>query len=362
VSLEYPPNIYGGVGIHVYNLVRHFHEMDVPVEVICPEGMTGLGQHIPQLPIVVHRISMRERMFPLNWLSFSEKVDQFLKEKEADYDLVHEHLGIVTRCSVPLVCTLHSLVKREIVEEGCKGMPLMKAVIELESHSIATSSGLIGVSQQVIDSAHQKYGYTGKTRRIFNGLDAHLFRRLSLARIFDVTFVGRFTKSKGIDHLLKALTELESWGMYLSVLFCGVEGGAGGGIQKWLRTTHHDVFFIVNKSHIDMPRIYNRSKILVATFNYDSFALVPLEALACETPVIISRAAGLVEALEDLKCGVLVIEPSDPVALAWAIRDLLQDEPRRNKMGKLGRKWVIRRFDWRQTAIQTLEFYREVLG
>lgn len=112
---------------------------------------------------------------------------------------------------------------------------------------------------------------------------------------------------------------------------------------------------------MDMPRIYNRSNILVAPFNYDSFALVPLEALACETPVMISRAVGLVEAIEDHTCGALIIELGDPVALARAIRDLLKDESRRSKMGKLGREWVVGRFDWRQTAVRALEFYQEIL-
>lgn len=211
-SLEYPPNVYGGVGIHVYNLAHHLCQMGVQVEVICQDGTTGFGQHFPELPIVVHRLTMRERMFPLNWLSFSEKVNQFLREKGTDYNLVHEHLGVVTQCPVPLVCTLHSLVKREIVEEGCERMPLIKSVVELESHSLAASSGLIGVSQQVIDSVHREYSYTRKIRKIFNGLDVNLFRRLPLTRIFDVAFVGRFTKSKGIDHLLEALSKLESGG------------------------------------------------------------------------------------------------------------------------------------------------------
>jgi glycosyltransferase involved in cell wall biosynthesis len=109
----------------------------------------------------------------------------------------------------------------------------------------------------------------------------------------------------------------------------------------------------------ELVREYSAAQIAITPSVYEGFGLPAAEAMACEVPVIATRAGALPEVVEDGKSGILV-PPQDPHALAKAIKRLLDDEPLRRRMGGEGRRRVTRCFSWEQTARQIIDVYEEV--
>ena len=105
--------------------------------------------------------------------------------------------------------------------------------------------------------------------------------------------------------------------------------------------------------------LYSRATLLVMSSLYEGFGLPAAEAMACETPVVVTRAGALPEVV-DSSCGVLV-EPGNSKALRDAIMSLLKDPNARERMGKNGRKKTVDNFSWPVAARNTLDVYRDVI-
>jgi glycosyltransferase involved in cell wall biosynthesis len=123
----------------------------------------------------------------------------------------------------------------------------------------------------------------------------------------------------------------------------------------------NDVTYTGHVSNEELVRLYSRSQVLVSPSLYEGFGLPAAEAMACGTAVVATSAGAFPEVVADGLTGVLV-PPADPDALAGAIRTLLEDPELCRRMGEAGRRRVVRRFTWRQTARQTVALYEEVLA
>jgi glycosyltransferase involved in cell wall biosynthesis len=111
-----------------------------------------------------------------------------------------------------------------------------------------------------------------------------------------------------------------------------------------------------------LPSIYpmlSRSHVYVNTWPWEGFGMATAEAMAYEIPVIAAKSGASPELVQDGVTGLLV-PPEDPAALAGAISQLVGDRVRATTMGQHGRERADMRYSVRQTAISTLEFYREV--
>jgi len=108
-----------------------------------------------------------------------------------------------------------------------------------------------------------------------------------------------------------------------------------------------------------LVRKYSSSHIAVTPSVYEGFGLPAAEAMACEVPVIVTRAGALPEVVGNGKSGILV-PPQDPNALAKAIKALLEDETLQHRLSSEGRRRVTRHFTWEQTAKQVVDVYDEV--
>jgi glycosyltransferase involved in cell wall biosynthesis len=121
------------------------------------------------------------------------------------------------------------------------------------------------------------------------------------------------------------------------------------------------VRFLGNVPHAEMPRLMATADVLVATsFASETFGIALVEAQSCQVPVVASRFGGFAEVVQEGVSGLLV-PPQDPKALAAALRELLADPERRQRMGQAGRRWVWENFHWERVAERVLQAYQDVM-
>ncbi len=114
------------------------------------------------------------------------------------------------------------------------------------------------------------------------------------------------------------------------------------------------VRFVTGLPDPALAELFGSAAVAVVPSLYEGFSIPAVEAMACETPLVASRAGALPEVVGD--CGVLV-EPGNPSDLAAALAALLDDPDRRRALGAAGRRRVLERFTWRAMAAATAEVY-----
>lgn len=128
----------------------------------------------------------------------------------------------------------------------------------------------------------------------------------------------------------------------------------------WQHGLMRNVEYIARVSTDELVALYNRAQVVVSPSLYEGFGLPAAEAMACGTPVVATTAGAFPEFIEDGRTGILV-PPGDPAALAAAIRALLTDPERCERMGAAASEHIRTNFTWTRTAHRTLEVYDEVL-
>jgi glycosyltransferase involved in cell wall biosynthesis len=119
------------------------------------------------------------------------------------------------------------------------------------------------------------------------------------------------------------------------------------------------VRFVTGLPDPALAELFGSAEVAVVPSLYEGFSIPAVEAMSCATPLIASRGGALPEVVGD--CGVLV-EPGNPSDLAAAIGRLLDDEPRRRRLGAAGRRRVEERFTWRAMAEATADVYAEAIA
>src|SRR5659263_71904 len=187
-------------------------------------------------------------------------------------------------------------------------------------------------------------------------------------RRFNVLFVGRLEKRKGVETLFKVmpviLEKFPETEFYLVGSDTNLAPG-GESYKKYLlkildNKFHKNVTFVGYVDDVELKNYYKICDIFVAPSIYESFGLIFLEAMAWEKPVIGCNVGGIPEIVEDGKDGIL-IQPDDENALSRAIVKLLTDEELRIRMGENGRKKVEDKFTTIKMAERTYNIYKNIL-
>jgi alpha-maltose-1-phosphate synthase len=390
---EYPPNIYGGAGVHVEFLTRELAR-SIDVEVRC------FGDQ------VVDRARLKVRGYPepagggapghLKPVFGALGRNLAFASSGVDADVVHchtwyTHLGgmlIKRGYGVPLVVTAHSLEplrpwKREQLLGG------YDLSCWVESSALNMADAVIAVSRGTRDDIQRLIGVAPeRIRVIYNGIDTQLYRPVAETDALQrygvdptkpyVLFVGRITRQKGIIHLARAIPLIDPGAQV--VLCAGApdtpdiaeemeEAVASAREQRpgvvWIR----DML-----PRDDTIQLYSHAAVFCCPSIYEPFGIINLEAMACGTPVVGSAVGGIPEVVEDGETGILVpleqqkeppFEPVDPSRfsrdLANAINRLLADPALREQMAAAGRGRVTAHFSWEAIAAQTIELYSSLL-
>ncbi|MEM5787399.1 MAG: glycosyltransferase, partial [Syntrophobacteraceae bacterium] len=228
-----------------------------------------------------------------------------------------------------------------------------------------------------------------KVKVIYNGIDTSVYVPSPDQRVLEkygidprlpfVLFVGRITRQKGIIHLVEAIRHLRS-GVQL-VLCAGEPDTPELGnevklqVERARRESDNPIFWIPEfLTRREVMTLYSMASVFVCPSVYEPFGLINVEAMACATPVVGSAVGGIPEIIVDGETGLLVPlrpkapndpEPLDPELfardLAGAVNQLLDKPELARQMGMRGRKRVEEVFSWKSVALQTLDFYRQLL-
>jgi glycogen synthase len=375
LSREYPPHVYGGAGVVVDHLSRALARR-ASVEVRC---FGDNAQARPNLTVRGYTPWARLAGGPeapyapaLEALS----VGLAMARDPVTADVVHTHTwyvglgGMLVRSihDVPLVVTLHSMepLRPWKADQLGTGYAVSSWAERL---AVERADRVIAVSAQMRADILEHFRVDpDRVVVIHNGVDAQAFarteRRDALARhgvrLPYVLFVGRISEQKGIFTLLEAADALPEG---VELVLCASSpdtpelqarleaAAAGRPMIRWI-----NAMLPID----EVVQLYSHAAVFVCPSIYEPFGLINLEAMACGTPVVASRVGGIPEVVVDGETGLLV-EPGDPVALADALRRVLDDPARAARMGEAGRRRVEANFSWDRIASLTLEVYRQAM-
>ena len=390
---EYPPNVYGGAGVHVEYLARELSRLiEVDVRAFGEQHVDAAGLRVRGYPVTHDLGATDERLRPV-LAAFSRDIAFVADPVTADVVHVHTwytHLGgIVTKLAygIPLVLTVHSLEplrpwKREQLGGGYDASAWVeRAAIEMADAIVAVSQGTKADVLRLFDVDEERIHV------IHNGIDTDEYRPAEAAdalvrfgidpSVPYVLFVGRITRQKGIVHLVRAIRHLDPG---IAVVLCAgapdtkdIAAEMETGVRA-AQAEHGNVHWIAEM--VDRPtvrQLYSHAAVFCCPSVYEPFGIINLEAMACGTAVVASGVGGIPEVVIDGETGLLVefepgtdgsFEPADPEAfsrdLAAAINALMADPSRRGAMGAEGRRRAVEHFSWASIAGQTVELYRSL--
>ncbi len=380
MTREYPPEVYGGAGVHVTELVAQLRRL-CEVDVHCMGApRSGAFVHQPDP-------ALKGANPALSTLS----TDLVMANSAAAATVVHSHTwytGMAGHLAallygVPHVLTAHSLEplrpwKAEQLGGG------YRVSLWVERTAVEAADAVIAVSSGMRDDVLSVYPALDPNRVhvVKNGIDTDIWypappeRGESVLAELGVdpsrpmvAFVGRITRQKGVPHLIAAAHRFDP---EIQVVLCAgapdtpeIAAEVSSAVQE-LAGRRGGVFWVQEFLPIGKIReILSAATAFVCPSVYEPLGIVNLEAMACGTAVVASDVGGIPEVVDDGVTGTLVhYEESDPVGfetgLAEAVNALVGDPQKAQRFGAAGRQRCIDEFSWAHIAEQTLEIYRKV--
>jgi alpha-maltose-1-phosphate synthase len=376
LTREYPPEVYGGAGVHVTYLARELAPL-VDVTVHC--------QGADRPDAVAHRPwdLLADANSALQVVSTDLSMAAALSIPGGSAQLVHSHTWYANLgghlasmlYGIPHVMTMHSLeALRPWKAEQLGGG--YQVSTWCERTSAASAAAVVAVSDGMRADILTAYPEISpeRVRVIRNGIDTDEYRPdpntdvlerygVDLTRPY-VIFVGRITRQKGVPVLLRAASMLIPEAQL--VLLAGAADtpeqlAEVAELVDGLRATRSGVTWIPEMlSKPEVIQLLTHATVFAIPSIYEPLGIVNLEAMACGTAVVGSRTGGIPEVVADGETGLLV--PSgEPEPLAEALNVLLRDPARARAMGQGGRKRAVAEFGWPAIAAQTAELYAELV-
>ncbi|MET8696146.1 glycogen synthase [Streptomyces bauhiniae] len=374
LTREYPPDVYGGAGVHVEFLARELAGL-VDLEVHCWGEGRGVGvvRHRPWPVLDGSNDALR---------TFS--VDLSMAAALQGSDLVHSHTwyaGLAGHLAkllygIPHVTTAHSLepLRPWKAEQLGGGYALSSWA---ERTAIESADGVIAVSGAMRDDILACYPALDPDRVhvVHNGIDTRLYRPdpgtdalrrhgIDPERPY-VLFVGRITRQKGVPQLLRAVREIDP---DTQVVLCAgapdtpeIDREFRDRFQE-LSAVRAGVFWIPQMlPRAEVVQLLTHAAVFVCPSVYEPLGIVNLEAMACGTPVVASCVGGIPEVVDHGSTGLLVDTDGDFEGnLARALDSVLADPVAARRMGEAGRARAVGEFGWDAVARRTAGLYEEI--
>ncbi|MGH4007382.1 MAG: glycogen synthase [Pseudonocardiaceae bacterium] len=384
LTREYPPEVYGGAGVHVSHLVLELRQR-CQVEVHC---FGAPRPETPGLEVLSHAVppGLAAANFALQILS----VDLAMTDALGGVDLVHSHTwytnmaGHLARTlhGVPHVVTAHSLEpRRPWKAEQLGGGYRVSSWVERTTYEhadavIAVSDGMRADVLDCYPAVHPE-----RVHVVRNGIDTNTYRPVQETDVVRrlgvdparpiVAFVGRITRQKGVGHLLAAAHHIDP---AAQLLLCAgapdtleIEAEARTAVVT-LSAARPGVIWVPDMLPIaDVRQVLSAATVFACPSVYEPMGIVNLEAMACGTAVVASAVGGIPEVVDDGVTGLLVpYDEQDPEgfqrSFAHRINELLADPDRTTAMGQAGRKRAVTEFSWSTVADHTAALYHQLLS
>lgn len=369
LTREYPPDVYGGAGVHVTYLARELSRL-VDLTVHC------FGS--PRPGAVAHE--------PWSMLSDTSlrvvSTDLAMAEAAAGADLVHSHTWYANLAGllasklhgIPHVVTTHSLepLRPWKAEQLGGGYAVSSWCEEV---SVTSAAAVVAVSDAMRADLMTAYPAISAERIsvIRNGIDTSEYMADAATDVLSsygvdasrpyVVFVGRITRQKGLPVLLRAAASLDR---SARLVVCAGQADTpelAAEVSSLVDGLDQDRIVWIPKmlEKREVIQLLSHAAVFACPSLYEPLGIVNLEAMACGTAVVASRVGGIPEVVADGVTGLLV-PADDPSSLASALNALLGDAARASAMGSAGRERAVAEFSWAAVAAQTADLYAKVLG
>lgn len=312
-------------------------------------------------------------------LAFSYRALQALKERAHEFDLVHDNqclgygiLGVDKL--LPTLVTLHHpiTVDRRLEVDAAPNWRKRLSVgqwygfVKMQGRVARRMPRIVVVSENSIQDIHDDMGVElDRMRLVHVGVDPDLFKPIpGVERIPGrlITTASADVELKGLKFLLEAMAKLRTErDVTLTVIGRAKPGGPSSELIDRLGLTDH-IQFVTGVPDQRIVELYSESELAVVPSLYEGFSLPAIEAMGSGTPLVATDGGALPEVTGVDGETVLRCKAGDVDSLRRAIERGLDDPELRNRVGAAGRARVTELYTWRQTAIRTVEHYREVIA
>jgi alpha-maltose-1-phosphate synthase len=392
---EFPPEIYGGAGVHVDYLSRELAKK-IEVEVHCwgaqreDRGNLHVRGAEPWAEISQGATGKFKGALEAMSLNLTQ-----VKALEG-INIVHTHTWYVAMAgflakklyNVPFVLTTHSLepLRAWKAEQLGSGYAMSSW---MERTAILDADAIIAVSNGTKEDVLRAYDVDpAKVHVIYNGIDLAEYQKTSDTTALTtygvdpavpyVLFVGRITRQKGVTHLVEAIRYMPQG---TQVVLCAgapdtpeIAAEMRDKVQAARQINPRVVWIEKMVTKPEAIQLYSHARVFCCPSVYEPFGIINLEAMACRAPVVASATGGIKEVVVDGETGYLVPFEADPVTgfpvdpdrferdLAAKLSDLLADPEKCRLFGDAGRRRVEAKFAWDAIADQTIALYRELIA
>ncbi|KKG84025.1 glycosyl transferase [Methanosarcina mazei] len=392
VCQEFPNRYYPQLGTFIKQSIDSIANQGVELTVISPKAFVLPFSAFPyhnfsKLPGIEHTEKYdlhypryfyavpKKYFYPLTGMSYSYFVSGYaMKNINPKPELIHAHFSypdgygmmkLAKKWKVPLVISALGTIERKVAYEGSYTSKKIIEAMNFADRILSVSEDLkthivnLGIDENKVDV-------------VPNGVDTEIFRPagkeyarnvLNLPQEKKIVlFIGALRKIKGVDYLIEAAKSFVNKNTDLYMV------GRDDGLRKSLEKRAEElkisgfIKFTGPVTHEEIPLWISAADMLVLPSLSEGRPNVVLEALSCEVPVVATDVGGIPELMVEGETGYLV--PSkNPVQLSEKINKLLENESRREKMGKFGRKSIIQRgLTWESHAKKTVDIYSELLA
>jgi starch synthase len=378
LSREYPPDVYGGAGVHLEFLAGQLRKL-IDVDVHC------FGADRDELNVFAYRAP--QEFADANPALGTFAVDLQMAAALGRADVVHSHTWYANLAGhlasmlydIPHLLTAHSLEPlRPWKAEQLGGGYRLSSWAERTAYESA--SAIIAVSDGMADDVLTAYPAVdaSKVHVIPNGIDTTLYAPVADRGVLAeyglstdapiVLFVGRITRQKGVGHLVAAARGFAP-GAQLALcagapdtpeLAAEITAAVAD-----LQASREGVVWIQEMLPRDkLMQLLSAADVFICPSIYEPQGIVNLEAMACETAVVASRVGGIPDVVVEGSTGLLVDYSADPrdfeAGLAAAVNELLGDPERATAMGLAGRERAVSQYGWDAIAARTVDLYRSI--
>jgi starch synthase len=386
LTREYPPDVYGGAGVHVEYLARELSALE---DVTVHAWGAGDVRHYAWDALAGDEPSLAA----LRALS----IDLTMAARTGDADLVHSHTwyanlgGHLAKLvhAIPHVATVHSLepLRPWKAEQLGGGYAVSswaeKTALEAADAVIAVSKGTQADILRVYPAID-----SDRVHVIYNGIDTAQYSSDRGTDVLErygvnperpsVVFVGRFTRQKGVEYLLRAARDFDPAAQLVLCAGSADTPELGAEVERRvaeLRAQRDGVIWLEQMlPKAEVIQLLSHATVFACPSIYEPLGIVNLEAMACDAAVVATATGGIVEVVDDGETGLLVpIEPGDDATgaprdperfsadFAERVNVLIGDPERADAMGRAGRRRAIEHFAWPTIAEQTSELYRSLV-
>ncbi|RRO14201.1 glycosyltransferase family 1 protein [Saccharopolyspora rhizosphaerae] len=290
-------------------------------------------------------------------------------------DLVHAHFWMsglaaqlgAARLDVPVVQTFHALGRVKRREQGAKDTSPPQRV-ELEAQIACGADRVIATCTDEVGELAEMGVPPERTAILPCGIDLDRFLpaaprrpRSGPARVLSI---GRLVERKGVDVMIRAMRDIPD----AQLLIAGgppesewADDPEVNRLQAVARQAGvaERTAFLGQVPHDEAPDLYRSVDVVASVPWYEPFGTVPLEAMACGVPVVVSAVGGHLDTVVDRRTG-LHVPPHDPAALARAVRELLEGPGLRAELGTAGAHRVRSRYGWDRLVAEAEDIYHQV--